>query len=102
MNAQIKKGILELCILFFLSQQDDYGYPLMQKMKIHFPDVEASTIYAVLRRLKKEGLANTYTGKESYGPDRKYYHITGEGKERLKQNLADWNQINRILKEMGI
>lgn len=102
MNAQIKKGILEICILHLLLQQDSYGYPLMQNMKSYFPEIDESTIYAILRRLNKEGLTDTYQGKESNGPSRKYYHITEQGKERLNQYLMDWNTMKKILQDMGI
>lgn len=51
-SAQIKKGVLEMCLLHKLSQQDYYGYNLMHEMNILFPEVNSSTFYAILRRLK--------------------------------------------------
>lgn len=102
MNAQIKKGILEMCILYLLSQEDYYGYPLMQKMKSYFPEVDESTFYAILRRIYKEGWTSIYEGKESNGPSRKYYHLTEQGRERLRADLNDWNLMKNILYELGI
>ena len=102
MNAQIKKGVLEMCILFQLSKEDYYGYPLMQEMKTIFPEVNDSTFYAILRRLHKEGAAGTYSGSESGGPQRKYYTITEEGKNRLEQYIHDWNLLKEKVEGIGI
>ena len=82
-SAQIKKGVLEMCLLHKLSQQDYYGYNLMHEMNILFPEVNSSTFYAILRRLKNDGFADIYYGNESGGPTRKYYKITDNGKETL-------------------
>ena len=61
-SAQIKKGVLEMCLLHKLSQQDYYGYNLMHEMNILFPEVNSSTFYAILRRLKNDGFADIYYG----------------------------------------
>lgn len=102
MDAQIKKGILEMCILYKLSQQDYYGYPLMQEMKEVFPEVNESTFYAILRRLHKEGKTNSYFGKESGGPRRKYYTISEEGRRSLQILIKDWNALKMKVIEIGI
>lgn len=102
MDAQIKKGILEMCILYKLSQQDYYGYLLMQEMKVLFPEVNESTFYAILRRLHKEGKTNSYFGKKSGGPQRKYYTISEEGRRSLQILIKDWNALIRKVIEIGI
>lgn len=102
MDAQIKKGVLEMCILYKLSQKDYYGYPLMQEMKTLFPEVNDSTFYAILRRLSKEKAADLYLGQESGGPQRKYYKITAEGMDRLEKMIYDWNQLKTKVSEIGI
>lgn len=102
MDAQIKKGVLEMCILYKLSQKDYYGYPLMQEMKIIFSEVNDSTFYAILRRLNKEKAADIYYGSESGGPQRKYYKITEEGLNKLKESINDWNQLKLKVSEIGI
>lgn len=102
MDAQIKKGVLDMCILYCISQNEMYGYDIMQKMHQYFPDVNESTFYAILRRLNKEGSAETYFGAESNGPPRKYYRITEEGKIRLQANIKDWNNISSKVNEIGI
>lgn len=102
MDAQIKKGVLEMCILYKLSQKDYYGYPLMQEMKVIFPEVNDSTFYAILRRLNKEKSADIYYGSESGGPQRKYYKITEEGESKLEKAIDDWNQLKMKVSGIGI
>jgi len=102
MDAQLKKGVLELCLLQCLSGEPKYGYDIIQTMRGCFPDVTESTFYAILRRLAKEGAADTYQGSESNGPVRKYYRLTDEGRERLAQMSADWRSLREILEKLGI
>lgn len=102
MNIQLKKGILEMCILQCLSKKDLYGYDIMKETIKLFPDVRESTVYAILRRINKEKLTETYFGKESNGPKRKYYHLTIHGKNYLKTIVQDWTKINSILESIGI
>lgn len=102
MDAQLKKGVLELCLLQCLSGQPQYGYDIIQIMRKHFPEVTESTFYAVLRRLDKEGAATTFRGEVSNGPVRKYYQLTKAGRERLEQMRADWVQLQGIMAELGI
>lgn len=102
MDAQIKKGVLEMCLLYKLSQKDYYGYNLMQEMKIMFPEVNDSTFYAILRRLYKEEATEVYYGKESGGPKRKYYKITDNGLMMLEGYIHDWNKLKEIVSKLGI
>ena len=102
MDAQLKKGVLELCLLQCLSGDPQYGYDIIQAMHKHFPDVTESTFYAVLRRLGKEGAATTFRGEVSNGPARKYYQLTDAGRERLEQMKSDWAQLQKIVAALGI
>lgn len=102
MDAQIKKGVLEMCLLYKLSQKDYYGYPLMQEMKIIFPEVNDGTFYTILRRLNKEKATDIYFGNESGGPQRKYYKITENGLNKLENFINDWNQLKSRVSEIGI
>lgn len=97
MDAQIKKGVLEMCILQKLSAKDYYGYNLMQEMKTLFPEVSDSTFYSILRRLNKMGDAIIYYGNDSGGPQRKYYQITEQGKMSLKKKNEEWMQLQKIV-----
>lgn len=102
MDAQIKKGILEMCILRYIEEKTPYGYDIIQNLHTYFPEVNESTFYAILRRLKGEGAASTFTGGASGGPARKYYRITEQGIEQLEQMKADWRHLKMIVEEMGI
>lgn len=102
MDAQLKKGVLELCLLQCLSGEPKYGYDIIQTMRSFFPDVTESTFYAILRRLGKEGAADTFQGSESNGPVRKYYRLTDQGRERLDQMAGDWRSLREILEKLGI
>lgn len=102
MDAQLKKGVLELCLLQCLSGEPKYGYDVIQTMRGCFPDVTESTFYAILRRLAKEGAADTFQGSESNGPARKYYRLTDDGRDRLAQMAADWRSLREIMTKLGI
>lgn len=102
MDTQIKKGILEMCILQCIAGEALYGYDIIQRMHIHFPEVRESAFYTILRRLHKDGLATTFMGTVSGGPARKYYRITERGQLRLKEMIEDWQHLKSIVEEMGI
>lgn len=105
MNAQFKKGILEMCVLVLLKNQDRYGYELIQLISDKFA-ISEGAIYPVLHRLTKEHFFETYKKKSTEGPTRKYYHLTEEGRVRLQRLIADWNSFSAavdtiILEETG-
>lgn len=102
MDAQLKKGVLELCLLQCLSGEPKYGYDVIQTMRSCFPDVTESTFYAILRRLGKEGAADTFQGSESNGPVRKYYRLTNDGRSRLAEMTEDWRNLQVIMQKLGI
>lgn len=102
MNAQIKKGVLEMCILYVVSQTEMYGYDIMKKMNNYFPEVNESTFYSILRRLNKEGATETYVGESSNGPKRKYYKITEFGLKKLTETIDQWRKINTVVDDIGI
>lgn len=102
MEAQIKKGILEMCVLYAISDKTMYGYDVMKHMKHFFPEVNESTFYTILRRLHSDGCAEITLGEESNGPTRKYYTITGAGREILRKGIDSWKRIRAAVDEMGI
>lgn len=105
MDTQMRKGVLELCVLALTDQQDCYGYELVQKLNQHLP-VNEGTIYPILRRLTCDGLCETYMKESSNGPARKYYHITVSGKNRLQESYQEWKDLSQriedLLKEVGL
>lgn len=103
MDTQLKKGILEMCILFQLISRDMYGYEIMKIIKEVFPDVYDGSIYTILRRLNKEGHTESYMGNvPSGGPKRKYYRITESGKEYSININKEWKQIVINVGKLGI
>lgn len=102
MDSQMKRGILEMCILYQFLSGDYYGYDIMAKMRNFFPDVKDSTFYIILRRLNAEGYTDIYYGDESNGPQRKYYKITEKGKKYLDNSLENWRQLKSIVGMLGI
>ena len=102
MDAQLKRGILNICILQLLNKEDRYGYDLVKILQQFFTDTEESTLYAILRRLNKEGLTDMYYSEISHGPKRKYYRITSKGKECLNNYIVSWHEIENIFSEIEI
>lgn len=92
MNAQFKKGALELCVLAVLSEGDCYGYDLVTQISQHISITEG-TIYPLLRRLKDDGQVETYLQESSSGPPRKYYRITEHGQKILAESTSEWNDF---------
>ena len=102
MDAQIKKGILEMCMLQLIETESRYGYDVIQTLRSFFPEVTESTFYAILRRLNREGAADVLESAVSKGPVRKYYRITGQGRKRLAQMKADWTRLQAAAGALGI
>lgn len=100
MNIQFKKGVLELCVLSMLKQDDQYGYDVASKLSKSI-DVADGSIYLVLRRLKQEDYVSSYLEESSGGPPRKYYVITRKGERFLDELTAEWallvDNVNRII-----
>ncbi len=89
MNAQFKKGVLELCVLTSLKKKDTYGYELAEKISSRI-EIAEGTLYPLLRKLKTDGLCDTYISAESGGPPRKYYALTDKGREAEKMLREEW------------
>jgi PadR family transcriptional regulator PadR len=102
MDAQFKKGVLEMCILHLCAQKDMYGYEMMKRIKSAFPDVYDGSVYAILRRLQADGYAETYFGQSSEGPRRKYYRITDSGRTYLQETVSGWQTLLRAVRQLGI
>lgn len=102
MDAQLKKGILDICILQLLKQKDRYGYDVIKILQGYFPDTDESTLYAILRRLNKEGITEMYYSEQSLGPQRKYYRITERGIDYLKESVLAWKRIGQVMEELKV
>lgn len=102
MDIQLKKGVLDMCILFILKEQDSYGYDITEKISKYI-DVSEGTVYPILRKLKDDNFLTTYLMESMDGPPRKYYKITDLGKMRYLKLKEDWDKINlqvsKLIKE---
>ncbi len=103
MNAQLKKGILEKCILLIVKRENSiYGYDLIKKIGVFFPEVNESTFYSILRRLEKREAIISTVEKSTEGPPRKYFSITSSGEAELQELINEWNELKRIMEGLGI
>lgn len=102
MNKQLKKGVLDICVLHVLSGRDAYGYQLLKELQSAM-DVKESTVYPILTRLSKENLLTSYMAPSTDGPPRKYYKITESGIKEYNSKKEEWlsfqNVITQFLKE---
>lgn len=88
-EIQLKKGVLELCVLALLSEHDSYAYEIASRLADGIGMGEG-TIYPLMRRLQNDGLVETYLVESSSGPSRKYYRLTPEGAESFNAQKAAW------------
>ena len=96
-KAQMRKGVLELCILSIIAEKEAYPSDIIKKLKESELIIVEGTLYPLLTRLKNAGLLG-YNWKESKtGPPRKYYSLTDEGHAFLKDLLVSWtNLVNAV------
>jgi PadR family transcriptional regulator PadR len=92
MNAQFKRGIVELCVLSELAIEDMYGYQIISNISEHL-DVNENTIYPILRRLTKEGYFKTYLQESTGGAPRKYYQMTQVGFNHYLKLRDNWDEF---------
>ena len=92
-QAQMRKGILEYCILLIISQQDAYVPDIISKLKASKMIVVEGTIYPLLTRLKNTGLLSYRWEESQQGPPRKYYSITEQGRGFLKELENSWDEL---------
>jgi PadR family transcriptional regulator PadR len=92
-KAQMRKGVLELCILSIIAQEEAYPSDIIQKLKTSELIVVEGTLYPLLTRLKNAGLLEYSWRESSAGPPRKYFRLTGEGQGFLNDLLATWTEL---------
>ena len=95
MDAQFKKGILDICVLSILEKKEIYGYGLEMEMT-SLMDVSGNTLYPLLRRLEKDDYLDTYMHVSEQGRRRKYYRITDKGRSHLKELRKDWKAFKEV------
>ena len=92
-KQQMRKGVLEFCILSILSQGDAYPTEIIERMKVAKLVVVEGTLYPLLTRLKNFGLLSYRWEESTSGPPRKYYRLTELGQQFLKELEATWEEL---------
>ena len=94
MDIQLKRGMLDVCVLAAIQTEDSYGYQIIKDLK-PYVEISESTLYPILRRLEEAGLL-TVRSAEHNGRLRKYYRITSAGLARIREFKAEWKELLRI------
>ena len=94
MDVQLKRGLLDICVLAAIKNQDSYGYQIIKDMQPYI-EISESTLYPILRRLEAAALL-TVRAVEHNGRLRKYYHITAAGRARIAAFAEEWKEITMI------
>lgn len=94
MDIQLKRGLLDVCVLAAIKDEDSYGYRIIKDM-MPYVEISESTLYPILRRLEAAQLLTVRTAEHN-GRLRKYYHITEQGVRRIEDFKKDWTEILSI------
>ena len=94
MDAQMKKGLLDVCVLSVLKDEESYGYKIIKDVK-PYVELSESTLYTILKRLETAKML-TVKSSEHDGRLRKYYHITKVGLERIEEFKKEWLEVASI------
>jgi PadR family transcriptional regulator PadR len=87
--VQLRKGVLDMCVLALLARQDGYAYDIASRLAEEIGMGEG-TIYPLMRRMQADGLVKTYLEESSSGPPRKYYQLTKAGHAALANQKTEW------------
>ena len=92
--SQLRRGVLEYCVLALLSRRERYGFELVRALsRVEGMVTSEGTIYPLLSRLRRDGWVETSWAESESGPPRRYYAITGEGGRALQGFVADWGRF---------
>lgn len=104
MDVQLKRGILDICVLSAIKNEDSYGYKIIKDLKPYI-ELSESTLYTILKRLENAEML-TVKSSEYGGRLRKYYHITKKGINRIEEFKKEWKELmviyQFVAKEDGI
>ena len=96
MDAQLKRGLLDICVLAVLRREDSYGYQIIKDISPHI-EVSESTLYPILKRLEHGNCVQIYS-VEHNSRLRKYYKITDKGLVRISDFINEWKELDDIYK----
>ncbi|MBP5236007.1 MAG: PadR family transcriptional regulator [Clostridia bacterium] len=91
MDAQLKRGLLDVCVLAAIKDGDSYGYKIIKDLRPYI-ELSESTLYTILKRLETGGML-TVRSAEHEGRLRKYYHITDAGMRRIEEFRSEWAEM---------
>ena len=94
MDIQLKRGLLDVCVLAAIKDEDSYGYKIIKDMKPYI-ELSESTLYTILKRLEAADMLTVRTAEHD-GRLRKYYRITQEGIKRIESFKAEWDELTSI------
>lgn len=94
MDIQLKRGLLDVCVLAAIKNEDSYGYKIIKDMKPYI-EMSESTLYTILKRLELSGMLTVHTSEHG-GRLRKYYHITDAGIKRIEDFKNEWREVISI------
>ena len=94
MDIQLKRGLLDVCVLSAIKNEESYGYRIIKDMKPYM-DMSESTLYTILKRLELSEMLTVRTA-EYGGRFRKYYKITKKGLERIEEFKSEWREVMTI------
>ena len=94
MDIQLKRGLLDVCVLAAIKNEDSYGYQIIKDLKPYI-ELSESTLYTILKRLETANMLTVRTAEHG-GRLRKYYHITEGGLKRIEEFKSEWNEIFAI------
>ena len=94
MDIQLKRGLLDVCVLAAIKNEDSYGYKILKDIKPYI-EMSESTLYTILKRLELSELLTVRTS-EYGGRLRKYYHITKKGLRRIEEFRDEWREVMQI------
>ena len=94
MDVQLKRGLLDVCVLAAIKNEDSYGYKIIKDMKPYI-ELSESTLYTILKRLEAARMLTVWTA-EHEGRLRKYYRITEAGVRRIEEFKIEWREVDAI------
>lgn len=94
MDVQLKRGLLDVCVLAAIKSEDSYGYKIIKDIKPYI-ELSESTLYTILKRLEKADMLSVRTAEHG-GRLRKYYRITEKGLKRIREFEVEWKEILAI------
>ena len=94
MDIQLKRGLLDVCVLAAIKDEDSYGYKIIKDMKPYI-ELSESTLYTILKRLETADMLTVRTAEHN-GRLRKYYRITADGQQRIEDFKREWREMLAI------